>query len=53
MRELLLKRKEIDHTQFVKRSAQDTDFETLIDDDVIAIDADTKQIIFVQSKLDL
>ncbi len=51
MRELVLKRRDIDHTQFVKRSALDTDYDTLIEDDVIAIDADTKQIIFVQAKL--
>lgn len=52
MRELLLKRKQIDHTKFVKRSAMEADYETLIDDDVIAIDADTKQIVFIHAKLD-
>ena len=53
MRELLLKRKDIDHTEFVKRSALESDYELLIDEDVIAVDADTKEIIFVQAKLDL
>lgn len=53
MRELLLKRRDIDHTQFVKRSALEADYETLIDEDVIAIDADTKQIIFIMAQLKL
>lgn len=52
MKELLLARKGIDHTQFIKRSALETDFDQLIDDDVVAIDAETKQIIFVHKRLD-
>lgn len=53
MRELLLKRKDIDHTQYVRRSALESDYDELIDDSVVAVDADTKEIIFVQAKLDL
>lgn len=53
MRELLLNRRELDHTQFVKRSALEADYDQLIDDDVIAIDADTKKIIFVHTRLTL
>lgn len=52
MKEVLLKKTPVDHTTFVKRSALEEDFETLIDEDVIGIDADTKEIIFVQKKLD-
>lgn len=52
MREIYLKKRELNHLDFVKRSALETDYDELIDDDVIAIDADTKQIIFVQKKLD-
>jgi hypothetical protein len=51
MKQVLLKRKDIDHTKFVRRSALETDFETLIKDDVIAVDADTKEVIFVHAKL--
>lgn len=42
MRELLLTKRKIDLKEFVKRSALETDYEEFIDDDVIAIDADTK-----------
>ncbi len=52
MRELLLKRRDIDLKDFIKRSALETDYDQLIDEDVIAIDADTKEIIFVHKKLD-
>lgn len=52
MKELILTRKPLDHTQFIRRSALESDFETLIDDDVIAVDAETKQIIFIHKKLD-
>lgn len=52
MRELLLTRKDIDATKYVMRSALETDYGQLITDDVIAIDADTKEIIFIHAKLD-
>lgn len=52
MQELLLKKKQIDLKNFVKRSAADTDYEELLDGDIIGIDADTKQIIFVHKQLD-
>lgn len=52
MKELQLHRKQIDLSQFVKRSAQEADYDTFIDDDVVAIDADTKQVIFVHTRLD-
>lgn len=52
MKELLLKKRDIDLSQFVKRSALETDYEQFIDEDVIAIDADTKQIIFIHTRLD-
>lgn len=51
MRELLLTKKPLDHTKFVMRSALETDFEQLIEDDVIALDAETKEIIFIQARL--
>lgn len=53
MRELYLTKKPLDFKQFVKRSAVESDYELFIDDDVIAIDADTKQVIFIHKKLDL
>lgn len=49
---MLLTKKPVDLTEFVKRSATDDDYDTLIGDDVIAIDAETKQIIFVSCALD-
>lgn len=52
MRELLLTKQPVDLKQFVKRSALEEDYDLLIDDDVVAIDAETKQIIFVHKKLD-
>lgn len=52
MREVYLKKRDINHLDFVKRSALESDYDELIADDVIAIDADTKEIIFVQKKLD-
>lgn len=52
MREVYLKKREINHLDFVKRSALESDYELFIEDDVIAIDEDTKQIIFVHKKLD-
>lgn len=52
MREIQLKRKDIDLAQFVKRSALDSDYDQFIDDDVIAVDADTKEIIFIHTRLD-
>lgn len=52
MREILLKKKELNHLDFVKRSALESDYDLFIEDDVIAIDADTKQIIFIHKKLD-
>lgn len=53
MQELLLTKKPVDFKKFVKRSAQETDYEQLINDDVIAIDAETKEIIFVHTRLNL
>lgn len=52
MREIYLKKRDINHLDFVKRSALESDYELFIEDDVIAIDEDTKQIIFVHKKLD-
>lgn len=52
MREIFLKKRDINHLDFVKRSALESDYELFIEDDVIAIDEDTKQIIFVHKKLD-
>lgn len=52
MRELMLTKKPLDLKQFVKRSAVEADFDTLIDDDVVAVDAETKQVIFVHKRLD-
>lgn len=52
MRELLLTKKPVDHLEYVKHSATEDDYDTLIDGDVIGIDAETNQIIFVQKKLD-
>lgn len=52
MQEIKLKKRDINHKEFVMRSALDTDYDQLIEGDVIAIDADTKQIIFVQKTLD-
>jgi len=52
MREVYLKKRDINHLDYVKRSALESDYELFIEDDVIAIDEDTKQIIFVQKKLD-
>ena len=52
MREVYLKKRDINHLDFVKRSALESDYELFIEDDVIAIDEDTKQIIFVHKKLD-
>lgn len=51
MKELLLKKRTVDLTKFVKRSALETDYDQLINEDVIGIDADTKQIIFVHCRL--
>lgn len=51
MKELLLHRRQVDHTKFVMRSALETDYDQLIDGDVIALDADTKEVIFIQAKL--
>lgn len=52
MKELLFKRRELDFTEFVKHSASDEDYDTLLEGDIIAIDADTKKIIFIQKQLD-
>lgn len=52
MRELRLKRQPVDISNFVKRSALETDYTELIDDDVIAIDDDTNVIIFIHKRLD-
>lgn len=52
MREIILHKKDINLTDFVRRSALDTDYDELLESDVIAIDADTKKIIFVQKQLD-
>lgn len=52
MKELLLTKRNIDHTKFIKRSALEADYDTLIEDDVIAVDTETKQIIFIHKKLD-
>lgn len=52
MRELLLKKRDIDYTEFVKHSAAEADYDQFANDDVIGIDADTKQIIFVHKTLD-
>lgn len=52
MTELLLTKKPVDHKQYVMRSALDTDYEQLLEDDVIGIDAETKQVIFIQKTLD-
>lgn len=52
MQTLTLKKRQIDHTEYVKRSALEADYDVLIDEDVIAIDADTQEIIFVHKKLD-
>jgi hypothetical protein len=52
MRELLLTKQPLNHSEFVKRSALETDYDQLIEDDVIAIDSETKQIIFIHKKLD-
>lgn len=52
MKQLLLKRRDIDHLQFVKHSANEGDYDQLIEGDVIGIDADTKQVIFIQKLLD-
>jgi hypothetical protein len=52
MRELLLTKQPLNHSEFVKRSALESDYDQLIEDDVIAIDSETKQIIFIHKKLD-
>lgn len=52
MKEVLLKKKAVDFKDFVKRSASEDDFEELLDGDIIGIDADTKEVIFVHAKLD-
>ena len=52
MRELLLTKKPLDHLEYVKHSATEDDYDQLIHGDVIGVDAETKQIIFIQKKLD-
>lgn len=52
MQELLLTKKPIDHLEYVKHSAKEADFDTLLDGDIIGIDAETKKIIFIQKQLD-
>lgn len=52
MKEIYLTKKPVDYKKFVKTSALEEDFDQLISDDVVAIDEETKQIIFVHKKLD-
>lgn len=52
MRELLLTKTPVDLKSFVLRSAVEDDYDTLIDEDVIGIDAETKEVIFIQKQLD-
>lgn len=52
MKELLLKRHEIDLKSFVKRSAVEDDYDELLDGDIIGVDADTKEVIFIHKTLD-
>lgn len=52
MKELHLKKKQLDHKQYIYRSAVEDDYGTLLEGDVIGIDADTQQIIFVQKQLE-
>lgn len=52
MRELLLHKRELNLKDYVKRSALESDYEELLDGDVIGVDAETKEIIFVQKQLE-
>src|SRR3990167_5076395 len=52
MTELLLSKKPIDYKEFVKHSATNQDYDQLLEGDIIGIDAETKQVIFVQKQLD-
>lgn len=45
------KRTDIDYRDYVKRSAVDADYETLIDESCILIDADTKKVLVVYKEL--
>lgn len=47
------KRTDIDYKDYVKRSAHDDDYETLIDESCILVDADTKKILVVYAQTDL
>jgi hypothetical protein len=51
MREIYLHKQQRNLADYIKRSALEADYDTLIDDDVIAIDADTKAVIFVHARM--
>lgn len=52
MRELILKKRRLDLKQFVRRSASEDDYAELLDGDVVGVDADTKEVIFVCKNLE-
>ena len=52
MKELLVTKRELDFSKFVKRSALEADYETLIDESCILIDADTKEVLVVYKELE-
>lgn len=51
MREILLKKRDVDYKDFVKKSAVETDFDELLEGDVIGIDSETKEVIFIHAEL--
>jgi hypothetical protein len=51
MRTVELKKKPIDVKKLVKFGAQEADYDTLLEGDVIGVDADTKEVIFVSAQL--
>lgn len=53
MREVLLKRRELDYTEYVKHSAKLSEVGEILVGGVIGIDEDTKQVLFIQKTLDI
>lgn len=52
MKTVYLTKKDIDYVELIKHSAQETDYETLLEGDVIGVDADSNEVIFVSKQLE-